>query len=177
MQVINGKDFHIENSCVTIGKFDGLHIGHQSLFLEMEKYKDKYPLVVFSFIFNSDNMKIYTPEKKIELLESRGIDYLINLPFDDSTKNMLAEDFIKHYLVDQLGTKVVIVGDNFRFGYNRLGDGELLKKSGDIYGFKSVIVPCIKYENENVSSSRIRKLINEGIEDTAKKLLKDDFWK
>ncbi len=176
MQIINSKNFRLENTCVSIGKFDGLHAGHQELFVEMEKYRGRYPLVIFSFDMLNESEKIYSSEKKITYLNTRGYDYLINYPFDEKTRNMEPEIFVEKVLVDALGIKVLTVGDNFRFGHNRAGDTKLLEKLSMKYSFKLNVVPCLKFENENISSSRIRELLGSGDNETAERLLQSNFW-
>lgn len=206
MEIIKNKNFSLKESCVTIGKFDGLHIGHQSLFKVMNSFRGKYKLTVFTFEQKKNmdgteklsdskanelkvtsekdvlgkgdsSIKIYSDEKKESFLRKYGIDYLIEYPFDDETRNTEAEMFVENVLVKAMDVKVLIVGDNFRFGRNRRGDCELLKELSKKYKFELVIVPCIKYENRNVSSTLIREMISKGNFENAERLLADEFWK
>ena len=84
---------------------------------------------------------------------------------------MSAESFIKNILVDRLGVGAMVVGDDFRFGYERAGDTALLKSEGEKYGFETVVLERIKYDGQTVSSSLIRELIREGKLDEAYKML------
>lgn len=176
MNIIKEKTFKLKNTCVTIGKFDGLHVGHQSLFKVMDKYRNEYSMTVFTFI--SENPKrLYSEEKKQDFLEHYGVENLIEYPFDEETKNTEPENFVKGVLVDSLDVKILVVGENFRFGKDRAGDTKFLEEMGEKYGFRVVVVPCVKYEKENVSSTMIRQMISEGKFDMVEKLLDDEFWK
>ena len=87
---------------------------------------------------------------------------MIDYPFDEVTKDLSAEDFIRIVLLKRLGAKAVIVGDNFRFGKGACGDISTLESYGKMYGFSTIVVPCVCYEGENVSSTRIRDELSRG---------------
>ena len=168
MKILKGKDFTLSNTCVTIGKFDGVHIGHRSILKELKRFKEEQGLntvvLTFDFSFFSKNPedRLNSYEEKIKILEALDIDIMIDYPFDEETKNLEAEDFVKQVLLKRLGAKAVIVGDNFRFGHKAGGDAALLKKMGEKFGFDAVIIPCVNFEGSAVSSTRIRDEKNEG---------------
>ena len=168
MDIIQGKDFKYDKTCVTIGKFDGIHIGHRRILktlVDLSKQCD-YKSVVFTFdfeYFKSDEEKrLNTKEEKKRLLEELGIDILIDFPFDEETKNMSPDEFIEDILVNRLDAKKVIIGENFRFGQGAQGDAETLKKLGATYGFSVYPIPLVKYEGSMVSSTRIRDELSAG---------------
>lgn len=167
MTIINDNNFLLENTCVTVGKFDGIHKGHKRLLNEMLKYKGKYKTVVLTFDFTQfrntlslpieDNSRICSFEEKKNILEEMGIDYLIILPFDRSLADMEPERFISEVLVDRLGVSVFICGKDFTFGKAAEGTYELLLEKGAEYGFRTVICDDVMYQGKRISSSRIRE--------------------
>lgn len=170
MEYIDYREFKLNNSIVCLGKFDGLHIGHQKLIKCAEEIKkDDLQTVIFSFqmdprlLSGNENVKfIYTKEEKHKLMETYGVDYFISYPFDEAMFGMEAETFVKEILVEQLGVKHIVVGTDFRFGYKRKGDVELLKKLSDVYGYEVMAVEKVSYEGDIVSSTRIRECIENG---------------
>lgn len=177
MEIIRGKDFCFKDTCVTIGKFDGVHLGHRSILSMMNKIKKeqgcKTVVLTFDFSYFSDNAeeRLNTYDEKIRLLEKSDIDLMIDYPFDDVTRKLLARDFVKKVLIDKLGMKAIVIGDNFRFGYRALGDTELLKELGNTYGFDAFVVPCVKYDGAAISSTRIREELKHGHFSEAEKML------
>ena len=177
MEIIKGKDFSFSDTCVTIGKFDGVHIGHREILNKMKEICEKEGLksVVITFdysYFNSDTAgRLNTYEQKTDILESSGTDIMIDYPFDEETRNLSAADFIRLVLVKRLGVRAVIVGENFRFGRGAEGDTGTLKHYGGMYGFETVIVPSVCYDGEAVSSTRIRKELLHGNKLKAKDML------
>lgn len=159
--IVGRNNIKLKNTVITLGKFDGIHIGHQLLIEEVNKSKrDNLQSLVFTFMQHEDGKYIYTEDEKKELLEELGIDRCINFPFDTKTKNILAEEFIENILVKQLDAKKIVVGSDFRFGKDRMGDGELLRKYSEIYGYKVSIFDKKKNNcGEEVSSNMIRNLI------------------
>lgn len=167
MDIIQGKYFKYNNTCVTIGKFDGIHIGHRKILdsvLELSK-ENNLKSTVFTFdidYFNTSEARLNTKEEKRRLLKKYGIDILIDYPFDDETKNKSPEEFACDVLKGKLGTKVLVVGDNFRFGKGAVGNTDTLIKLGNKYGFEVVIIPMVEYAGDIVSSSRIREELKAG---------------
>lgn len=106
--------------------------------------------------------KIFTEEEKILAYEKQGIDIIVIYPIASGILDMTPEDFVKDILVDKLGAKKIVCGENFRFGKNRSGDTGILKILGDEYGYDTEIVPLLSINGNIISSTVIRKLINEG---------------
>ena len=144
-------------SVVTIGKFDGIHIGHAKLLREAYEYKKTgLSFVVFTFEMNDSYTYIYNSEEKRRLINSFGADEIVAYPFDDTLRCMPYERFVKDILIDKLNAKVIVVGDDFRFGYNREGSAETLEQLADKYGYKLIVIGRECYKGEVVSSSRIK---------------------
>ena len=153
MQIITDiQKAKIQNSIVTLGKFDGNHIGHQLLFQTAVKLKEPGDQVVI-FTFNILPAVLLEEEehtiRTIRTYQERqlqsypeGIDYVIEFPFNEVTRNMSPEEFVKTILVDQLHVKAVVIGEDFHFGKNRTGNVESLRTMGAKYGFR--VVPLQK---------------------------------
>ncbi|WP_317854193.1 bifunctional riboflavin kinase/FAD synthetase [Chakrabartyella piscis] len=154
-------------SAVTLGNFDGLHLGHRALVgLTKEFAKDEnLQSVVFTFsphpmlVFGKkeDFALIMSPEEKKFTMERMGVDVYIEYPFDAEFASMSAEDFAIKLIFEQLNCKVLIVGENYHFGAKRSGNYEMLKQMGEAYGVKVIAVPSVMYKENRVSSSRIRR--------------------
>lgn len=171
---------NINRSVVTIGNFDGLHKGHCALIKKAVEYSklNNIKSVVFTFknhpsnYFNFGTIKnIITNEEKINRLKSMGIDYIINVPFDDYMTKISADDFIKNILIDKLNVQKIIIGHDFSFARNKEGNANLLKTYSEKYKFDLEVVNPIKINDVRVSSTHIRELINEGIVDEVKNYL------
>jgi riboflavin kinase/FMN adenylyltransferase len=176
-----------EHSVVTIGNFDGVHIGHQALLARVrdEAKKRNVPSMVMTFepqpaeFFAREQTIIPRltrwREKFIALAES-GIDYVLALRFNQALALLDAGQFIKHILVDGLDVHHIIVGDDFRFGKARQGDFQQLKKAGEQYGFTTEIMPNVMVENERVSSTRVRQALQEDNIDLIESLLGHPYY-
>ncbi|NLK29081.1 MAG: bifunctional riboflavin kinase/FAD synthetase [Clostridiales bacterium] len=171
MEYIAGiTDFKFKNSAVTLGKFDGIHLGHQYLIEKVISYKEQgYKAIMFSFLYHPSTLfsdkefeQIYTEEEKRAKLENSGLDVLVAYPFTQETRSIEPEDFIKEILVDKLDAKVIVVGNDFRFGYKRRGDIELLQQYADVYGYKVIACEKKKWGEHIISSSLIRNELKEG---------------
>ncbi len=166
------SDFCLNASVVTIGNFDGVHVGHQKIINRAKFAADRLqlPLVVVSF--DPHPGKVLYPEKapkliktrkqKRDLLRKMGVDYFYVVNFTPSFARKSPEEFVDEVLIDSLGTKEVYVGFNFAFGSNRSGDVEFLKHQGKIKGFNVFPIEPVTIEGEIVSSSAIRLLLEEG---------------
>ncbi len=164
----------IKNPVVTIGTFDGVHLGHRAVFDKMKKRAAETggETVVITFYphprlvlgkSNPDELKfINTQERKIELLEKAGIDNLVIIEFTKEFAKNSSETFIKDYIVKYLHPKIVIIGHDHHFGRNRHGSFELLVKTGKKLGFEVERVEPLIIDGVTVSSSLIRKLLKEG---------------
>ena len=176
MEHIKGYDIEqIEGTSVTLGNFDGIHLGHRKLISTAKEYALKHALksVVFTFsphpMFLLKNKPhsalIMSPEEKKYSIEKSGIDLYIEYPFSLEFASMEPEKFAKEIIFDKLKCKVLVVGENYKFGAKQKGDSNLLKKLGKENGVEVIIVPAVLFENERVSSTRIRNcLINKDIE-------------
>lgn len=184
MQYIKGTlDFHItEPSVVTLGKFDGLHIGHKYLLQELEKGKQKgLKTVIFTFdippkSIHQDTYKVLSTNKeKEQIFENAGIDYVIECPFTDTFKHLDPRSFLL-MLREKICVKQIVAGKDFRFGCNRSGSYVDLIRYEQELGYHAVIVEKIQYEGEDISSTRIRELIRKGDLKTANYLLGYDYF-
>lgn len=180
MEYIAGRcDFQLKNTAVTLGKFDGLHLGHQQLIQRAVSYKKQgLTPVMFSFLLHPGNLfsdkefeLIYTEEEKLVKLNRCGIDVLVSYPFTKETRSMSPEQFIKEILVDKLDAKIIIVGNDFRFGFQRSGDVTLLKQFEKTYGFEVISCEKLKWKNEVISSSSIRSALKAGNLEAANAML------
>jgi riboflavin kinase/FMN adenylyltransferase len=157
---------------IGLGNFDGLHIGHMALIntLIHESRFNALSPIVFTFVKHPDHIlrkTLYQPlitsgEYKAELLSKLDIDYLYLQAFDEDFSRILPEDFIEEILLEKLHAKLVVVGFNYHFGYKGRGDTELLKKYGEKFGFRVIVVPPVQVNSETVSSTLIRHHIQKG---------------
>jgi len=167
---------------VTIGNFDGVHLGHQSLLKALQAKAKKINAKTMVISFEPLPYEYFHPpeqcaarlmrlREKIIALKTFGIDYLLCLPFNQTFASLTAEDFIQKVLVDELAIQHIIVGDDFKFGAKRMGDVCLLKQAGQVNGFSAEAMPTFLIDDVRVSSSRVRKLLEEGRLDQAEVLL------
>jgi len=170
-------------SVVTIGNFDGLHIGHKKIIDKVVELSKKYNFEPVLFTFNNHPLKyfgtdielIMPEEKKIDAIFKAGIRHIISVDFTENIANMNPELFVREILVKKLNAKYVVVGYDYRFGRKRKGDFELLKMLSLKYGFSAIKIDKVEIENITVSSSNIRKLIKEGDIPLANKMLGREF--
>jgi riboflavin kinase / FMN adenylyltransferase len=167
---------------VTIGAYDGVHLGHKRLLEKLEAGADERGLVTEVVTFDRHPATVVRPgsappqltdlEQKLELLAACGVDRTVVVPFDEARASEPAEDFVNEVLVGSLGARLVVVGSDFHFGNRRLGNVGLLETMGEKLGFEVV---GIGLEPDSfglpVSSTRIRELIAEGQVDRAAQLL------
>lgn len=157
---------------VTIGNFDGVHLGHQTLF---QKVKERARAVGGQSVvitFDPHPIKLMRPDKqlplltttdqKIKLLQDLDLDVIIVHPFSLEFGAMPAREFVRHYLVERLGVREVVIGHDYRFGRNREGNIALLKTLGAEFGFPVHVVDAIQIKDTVVSSTLIRNLIGNG---------------
>ena len=157
---------------LTIGTFDGVHIGHQKIIerLNQIKSKNRDRSVILTFfphprkILNQGNeiKWLNTMEEKAQLLEKFGLDHLIVEPFTKAFSKLTAIDFVKDILVDQLFIKSLVIGYDHQFGKNRKGNFEQLKEYGKIYNFNVEKITAQEIEDVSVSSTKIRIAIENG---------------
>lgn len=169
------------DSYVTIGNFDGVHLGHHMLFSEVvsRAYRNKGTSVVITFephplrVIRPDiGIKlISTYEQKVELISLAGIDVLVVIPFTKDFAATSAADFVDEVLIRTIGVKELVVGYDYAFGKSRQGNIEFLKEQGKIKGFPVTVVEPFYVDDMLVSSSKIRELVKEGRMMDVKKLL------
>ncbi len=162
---------------VTLGTFDGVHLGHKKLLEEMRRKAKKYGLESLIFTFDQppknyldEKLKlILAPEEKFELLE-KACDHLVIAQFAN-IRDLGPEEFVAGILIKRLNMKALIVGRDFRFGNKRSGDTAFLKKLSREYDFKLTVAEFEEMDGQPVSSTRIRELIRRGQVARARKLL------
>lgn len=184
MEYIAGKaDFQLKSSAVTLGKFDGLHLGHQLLLNKiMEQKKRGFKAVVFTFLYHPGNLLsdremelIYTEEEKQHILMEYGLDVMISFPFTEETRSMEPEKFIEDILVGKMDAKYIAVGSDFCFGRDRRGNVKMLEEYASVYGYELEIIEKKKIENEEISSSCIREQVGKGNMERVQELLGRPF--
>lgn len=167
-------------SAVTIGAFDGVHLGHRRLIGELRSEAEARGLRTVVVTFDRHPASVVRPEsapllltdlpQKLELLRAEGVDEVVVVVFDAERALESAEDFVRRDLVEQLGARLVIVGSDFHFGHKRAGNVALLEKMGAELGF-SVIGYELVGSGEPISSTRIRSLLAHGDVEGAAQLL------
>jgi len=173
MQVIKElKKIDYPNPVITIGNFDGVHIGHQKIFDFVKKKAKQISGTSVVITFNPHPIKVLykehplklitTNEDKIKLIEKCGIDITISIPFTHEFAQIEAEDFVKNILIEKFNAKWIVVGYDYRFGKGRKGDKELLKKLGKTYGFKVTVLKAYKKRGKILSSTAVRNALFEG---------------
>lgn len=180
MQYIRGiENYNCPNhTAITLGKFDGLHRGHQKLIEQVKKYADgQIKSVVFSFdmlpFFREQGKEkhiLMTRKEKSLRLENQ-VDYLIECPFVEQIHTMEAETFIEEILIKRFHAKYVVVGTDFHFGYQKKGDIYLLEKYQQKYGYKLIVIEKEMYEGREISSTFIKEEVRKGNMEKVRELL------
>ncbi|MCR5734375.1 MAG: bifunctional riboflavin kinase/FAD synthetase [Lachnospiraceae bacterium] len=171
--ISNEADIRIgdsSKSVVAIGKFDGIHKGHEKLIRTMQKYREKgYKCVIFtfnvqpdSFLYNRQSGVLTTVEEKRLIFSELNIDVMVEFPFYEKTACISAESFVEDILMEKLNCRAIVCGSDLSFGYKGAGDVALLNSYRDSMGLCVDVVDKVFYENEPVSSSRIREHIIRG---------------
>ncbi len=172
---------HLRGSVVTLGNFDGVHVGHQQLIAQVMKAAKarKVPSIVITFephpheFFNKKNpalARLTRLREKIVALTACGVDAVLLMPFNQSLANISASDFI-NYIHAAFQPTAIIVGDDFRFGYQRQGDMALLQTMGRQLQFTAEAMPTFLVDGERVSSTRVRQALATGDLALVKRLL------
>jgi len=171
----------LEKTVVTIGTFDGIHIGHQKILKDLiETAKKENKKSVLLTFFPHPRMVLQkevtiqllnTIEEKSSLLEKMGLDYLIIHPFSKEFSRLTALDFVRDILVNQLNTSRLIIGYDHHFGKNREGNIHQLKEYSSLYDFNVEEIPAQDIDNVSVSSTKIRNALQEGSLKTANNYL------
>lgn len=182
MEYIHGvKDFMLKQpSAVTLGKFDGVHMGHQKLIAIVKEKARENHLLSAAYTFDRIPLSICpqkhqhfitTNSERRVIMEQLGLDVEIEYPFTEELMRTEPEDFIQHMIIEQLQAKVVVVGTDYRFGRERLGDAAMLVEKGPQYGFETIVVEKEKYQEREISSTYIREELRAGHMETANVLL------
>ena len=182
---LNKLEKPLHNPVLTIGNFDGVHKGHLVLF---EKVKERAGAIggqsaVMTFephpirVMKPGNgpLLITPTSQKLDLIGQTGIDIIFCIPFTREFAATSAEEFVKHILVEKIGVKELVVGYDYTFGRNREGNTRLLMDMGDKLGFTVHYIGPVHIDHTLVSSTSIRKLVEEGQLSEAKKLLGRDY--
>ena len=181
MKILHSEqDFRGTASVVALGMFDGVHIGHQKLIrtaVELAKQMDAQSIVC---TFDRHPLSLLRPdrapvplltlEQNIEKFDQLGADAVLIQPFDQKFASILPEDYLES-LVDSFHAKVVVIGENYTFGREGRGNAEMVRRMATKYGYRAKIVEPVTDEEGMISSTRIRKMLHDGENSRAQKLL------
>jgi riboflavin kinase/FMN adenylyltransferase len=175
MEIIRGLEAlnkGYPHTVLTIGNFDGVHLGHQKILYEVIKRAKEIKGTPMAITFEPHPMKVITPEREIKLLttfkekarvmEAIGIKVLLCINFNKKFSNLQPDDFIEDVLVKKIDAKEIIIGTNYVFGKNKKGTVELLRRRGKRYGFRIRVIRNAKVNGNVISSSLIRKHLFKG---------------
>jgi riboflavin kinase/FMN adenylyltransferase len=173
-----------KNAVITIGNFDGVHIGHQALFHEVIEKAEAIGGTSIAMTFEPHPIRVLKQngvpplitllEQKTELIERTGIDVLICVPFTREFASMSADQFIRNLLVEKIGMKAIVVGEDYSFGKNREGNLDMMRSYGPECGFEVIAAHWIKAAkgfSGRISSTKIRELVTDGLMAEAEKML------
>lgn len=161
----------LPGSVVTVGTFDGVHRGHQSLTMRARAMADRRqrPLVVYTFdphparLFAPQAPKTLMPiDRRVEALLSAGADRVLVERFDRSFANVDAQTWVERYLVDKLHPEHIVVGFNFSFGRGKSGDPAFLRRMGTLHGFSVEVVEAVRIDGRTISSTEVRRAVAAG---------------
>jgi riboflavin kinase/FMN adenylyltransferase len=188
MKIYEGlEDFtQVKNAVVTLGTFDGVHLGHQKIISRIRTIADgiKGETVLVTFwphprlvLYSREhNIRLLSSfEEKTNLLRKFGIDHLVTIPFTKEFSQLSSEEFIQQILVGKIRTKVLVIGYDHRFGKNREGGFDHLKANKEHYGFELEEIPREDIDHMGISSTKIRKALEQGKVDVAQKYLGRDY--
>lgn len=169
------------NPVLTLGNFDGVHLGHQAIFKQVVAWALNTGGSSVVFTFEPHPLKVLAPHRspkllstfreKMEQIEAAGMDAVICARFTPEFASQNPDDFVREVLVDKIGAKAIFIGHDYAFGKDRQGDIPFLRAAGARYGFEVHVVDPVKVEGITVSSTKIRKLIMDGEVCLASKLL------
>jgi riboflavin kinase/FMN adenylyltransferase len=184
MRILHGlekiREMH-RGSVVTIGNFDGVHLGHQKIINAVTGEAERLGTLSLALTFEPHPVKVLMPDRGLKLItppEQRarlilnyGVDRVLFVNFTREFASQMPDDFIRDVLVGKLGARAVIVGHNYTFGKGRRGTTELLRTRGRKFGFGVKVVRSVRMGPDVISSSRIRGLITKGRVSRASELL------
>lgn len=160
------------NTVITIGTFDGVHLGHKAILQRVVKHAREIDgesvLITFEphprkLIFPNQPLKLLTPLKeKLELVSQEGIEHIVVVPFTRDFSNLTADQYIKDFLVKKFHPHSIVIGYDHHFGYDRTGNIDLLKKYADELGYQVYEICAQLIDEAAVSSTKIREALNEG---------------
>lgn len=184
MELIRGLQnlrSHHHGCVATIGNFDGVHLGHQHVLGELAEKAEEMGLPAVVITFEPQPQEFFVPDncpgrltrfrEKMKALRRLAVDRIFTLHFTPELAGMDPEAFIRQVLVDGLGIRYLVVGDDFCFGRNRRGNFSMLQQAGNEHGFQVVNMHTFQLDGERVSSTRIRKALCDGDLNEAEKLL------
>jgi len=188
MEIIKGIENlkrPLRNPVVTLGNFDGVHLGHQKIFQRVKEEALKRHGEGVVITFEPHPLKVLAPEKflpllapfrkKMMLIEKSGIETVLCIEFSPAFSEMTPLEFIQNILVKKIKVKRVVIGYNYHFGKGQRGDAQTLKDAGKVYNFDVEVVEALKIGPTIVSSSKIRELIQHGEIEEASTLLGRDY--
>lgn len=183
MEIITSLDAELKNkypaTVIALGTFDGLHLGHIDVINTAKDYAERSGLKLAVFTFSNHPLALIRPdlvpvriisaEEKIKLLESFGVDYLINIPFTEEFAALSPDEFLDRLAC--FNYRCLVVGENFTYGFLGSGKTETLERSGRKNGFDVIVRPLVKMNGNVVSSTGIRNLIQAGHIEYANRML------
>lgn len=168
--ISESTDFKLENTAVALGKFDGLHKGHRLLLDEiLALKKEGYVSTVFTFdvsparvVRDSFDGMLMTRDERLKFLSELGIDAVIEYPFTKEFSETEPEAFVRDILLGQMDMRILVVGEDFRFGRNQTGDVGLLRKLSKAYDFRLIVIQKRRDGDRIISSTAIKELVKHG---------------
>ena len=181
---INNIEKTTSNNCISIGNFDGMHKGHIELVKETVRIAKENNLVPTVLTFDqmpeeyfkaNDFFRLMEMSDKYKVFEKLGVEQVLVIPFDKNFSEINEIIFIKEILIEKLSLKYLIVGKDFKFGYKRMGNIELLQKYSELGGYNLLSLDLVKISSDKISSRDIRILIRNGKIKEANQLLAVPF--
>ena len=170
---------------VTLGNFDGVHLGHQQLINHLIEQGKKLNLPTVVMLFEPQPLEFFSKQnaparltsfkEKVQLIEKLGIDYIIAVPFTQTFANMSANAFIQDWLINKLSAKYIVIGDDFQFGRDRKGDINLLQQYTQNNQFSVESMPTFVWNNLRISSTAVREALFNSDFELARCLLGRDY--
>jgi len=184
LKIHNGIEnpINVTNAVVTIGTFDGVHIGHQKIIARLKEVATQHggetvlitlyphPRMVL-FPDDNDLQLLSTQDEKTDLLSKYGIDHLVVIPFSKEFARLTSLEFVRDILADKIGVKTLVIGYDHHFGRNREGSIEQLRELAPQFHFEVEEIPAQDIDHVNVSSTKIREALLNGEVETAKQYL------
>ncbi|HRH11539.1 MAG TPA: bifunctional riboflavin kinase/FAD synthetase [Bacteroidia bacterium] len=188
LTIRNTKHFRIESpTIVTIGTFDGVHLGHQKILSRLQQLKQRHGLKTVVLTFEPHPRKILDPDnkdlklltlidEKLDMLENYGVDVAVVYPFDKDFSNIEAVDYIETILLKSLQVKYLVIGYDHHFGRKRGGNISLLQELKGRYNYKVEEIDALDIDKSAISSSRIRRSLEQGHINMANNFLGHNYF-